>query len=88
MPGMVVERVVVGAAGEDDRARLAARRLRDHGHEIVFVGAHQSPQQLARTAVAEDAGRIVVDADTRAVEQITLACAELGAPDIVVEPVM
>ena len=54
--------IVVGATATTRRPD-GRPRLRDAGHEIVFVGGRQSPEQLARTAVAEDAVRIVVDAD-------------------------
>ena len=84
---MASERIVVGATGDDVRARTAARRLRDAGHEIVFVGGDQSPDQLARTAVAEDAERLVVDADPAGLARVVEACTRLEASDVVVEPV-
>ncbi|KQX74905.1 hypothetical protein [Aeromicrobium sp. Root472D3] len=83
---MTPHRIVVGAIGDDSGATAAARRLRDEGHEIVFVGGGQSPEQLARTAVAEDARRLVVDADTDGLELVRDACARLDATDIVIEP--
>lgn len=85
---MASDRIVVGATADDDRARSAARRLRDEGHEIVFVGGHQAPGQLARAAVAEDAVRIVVDATPSDVQRVVQACADLDAPDIEVVPVV
>ena len=85
---MASDRIVVGATADDVRARTVARRLRDAGHEIVFVGGDQSPDQLARTAVAEDARRLVVDADAASLERVREACAHFGAADIVVEPVV
>jgi methylmalonyl-CoA mutase C-terminal domain/subunit len=87
---MASERIVVGATDDDGRARVAARRLRDEGHEIVFVGGGQSPDQLARTAVAEDAVRLVVDTagDAALLARVGDACARLDAADIVVEPVV
>lgn len=83
MPGL---RIVVGATGDDTAARTSARSLRDAGHEVVFVGGHQSPEQLARTAVAEDAASIVVDADASERDRVSQACADLGASEIVVDP--
>jgi methylmalonyl-CoA mutase C-terminal domain/subunit len=85
---MASDRIVVGATADDVRARTVARRLRDAGHEIVFVGGDQSPDQLARTAVAEDAVRLVVDADPAGLGRVVEACARLDASDVVVEPVV
>ncbi|MCW2840072.1 MAG: hypothetical protein JWR55_1555 [Aeromicrobium sp.] len=82
---MPSERVVVGAAGDDEVSRGTARTLRDAGHEVVFVGGHQTPEHLARTAVAEDATRIVLHADDETAERLRDLCAELGAADIVIE---
>jgi methylmalonyl-CoA mutase C-terminal domain/subunit len=85
---MAADRIVVGAIADDSRARSAARTLRDAGHEVVFVGGGQTTEQLARTAVAEDAVRIVVDADAGALRGLLEACAALDAADIAVEPVV
>lgn len=81
------ERVVVGAVDDDVRARSAARRLRDAGREVVFVGGHQTVEQLARTAVAEDAAQIVVDAGPDDVRRLVEACDTHDAADIVVHSV-
>lgn len=54
----------------------------------MFVGGGQSPEHLARTAVAEDARRIAVDADITTLERIVEACAALGASDIAVGPLV
>lgn len=75
---MVRERIVVGATGDDSAARREARRLRDAGHEVVFVGGGQSAEQLVRAAVAEDATRLVVDADGAARQRIAALGGELG----------
>lgn len=83
---MASERIVVGAAADDAAARTTARELRDAGHEVVFVGGHQTAEQLVRTAMAEDASRLVVDADEATTERIRRLCAELGAGDIAVDP--
>jgi methylmalonyl-CoA mutase C-terminal domain/subunit len=82
--GMVTERIVVGATGAGDAARGVATTLRDAGHEVVFVGGRQTPEQLARTAVAEDAARIVVEADAETLQRIRDVCERLGAEDVVV----
>ncbi len=40
------------------------------------MGGQQSPAHLVRTAIAEDATRIVVDADRPTIERIVALCAE------------
>lgn len=79
---MVSQRIVVGAADDDTAARTTARELRDAGFEVVFVGGSQTAEQLVRTALAEDASRIVVDADQATVERIRDRCSELDADDV------
>lgn len=76
---MTRERIVVGASGDDAAARSTARRLRDAGHEVVFVGGEQTPVHLVRAAVAEDASRIVFDADPEAVASLRDLVSALGA---------
>jgi methylmalonyl-CoA mutase C-terminal domain/subunit len=83
---MVRQRVVLGSVGDDERARRAARRLRDQGQEVVYVGGGQTPEQLVRTLIAEDATGIVVDGDAETLARIAALCAELGAGDVVVTP--
>lgn len=85
---MAGERIVVGATGDDEGAREAARRLRDGGHEIVYVGGRQTPEQLVRAAIAEDAVQLVVDADDRTIVRVVQLCRELSAEDIRVERVV
>ena len=69
-----------------DHARRAAKHLRDEGHEVVYVGGEQTPEQLVRTLIAEDAASIVVDGDAESVARIVALCAELGAGDVNVMP--
>ncbi|KQV74047.1 hypothetical protein ASC61_02945 [Aeromicrobium sp. Root344] len=83
---MVRQRVVLGSVGDDGRASGAARRLRDEGQEIVYVGGHQTPEQLVHTAIAEDATVILVDGDAPALARIAELCVELGADDVLVTP--
>jgi methylmalonyl-CoA mutase C-terminal domain/subunit len=85
---MAADRIVVGSVGDDSASRMRARRLRDAGHEIVFVGGGQSPEQLASTAVAEDAVRVVVDADPSEVRRLEDVLRVMGADDVIVEPVV
>jgi methylmalonyl-CoA mutase C-terminal domain/subunit len=74
---MARNRIVVGAVEDDEAVRLVARRLRDEGHEVVFVGGHQTPEQLVATAVAEDAYLIVVDAEDDALAALSGLAATL-----------
>lgn len=75
---MVRDRIVVGSLGTGTYAAELARRLRDEGHEVVLVGGGQSAEQLVRTAVAEDATRIVVDGDDAGVARLRELCAAEG----------
>ncbi|KAA1397441.1 hypothetical protein [Aeromicrobium ginsengisoli] len=83
---MVRQRVVLGSTGDDERASGAARRLRDEGQEIVYVGGHQTPEQLVHAAIAEDAVALLVDADAQALARITELCIELGVAEVLVTP--
>ncbi len=54
-------RIVVGKPGLDGHDRgvkVVARALRDAGHEVVYTGLHQTPQQIVATALQEDADMI------------------------------
>ena len=54
-------RVVVakpGLDGHDRGAKIIARALRDAGHEVIYTGLHQTPEQIVETAIQEDADLI------------------------------
>jgi methylmalonyl-CoA mutase C-terminal domain/subunit len=54
-------RVVVakpGLDGHDRGAKTITRALRDHGFEVIYTGLHQSPEQIAETALVEDVDAI------------------------------
>ena len=54
-------RIVLGKPGLDghDRgAKIVARALRDAGHEVIYTGLHQTPEQIVETAIQEDADLI------------------------------
>jgi len=51
-------RIVVakpGLDGHDRGAKVIARALRDAGHEVIYTGLHQTPEQIVETALQEDA---------------------------------
>ena len=51
-------RVVVakpGLDGHDRGAKVIARTLRDAGFEVVYTGLHQTPEQIVRAVIQEDA---------------------------------
>jgi len=43
-----------GLDGHDRGAKTVARALRDHGFEVIYTGLHQTPEQIAETAMQED----------------------------------
>ena len=50
-------RVVIakpGLDGHDRGAKVIARALRDAGFEVIYTGLHQTPEQIAETALQED----------------------------------
>lgn len=54
-------KVVVAKAGLDghDRgAKVVSRALRDAGMEVIYMGLHNTPQQIVETVLQEDAGVI------------------------------
>ena len=47
-----------GLDGHDRGAKVVARALRDAGFEVVYTGLHQTPEQIAETAIQEDADAV------------------------------
>ena len=84
-------RIVVakpGLDGHDRGAKVVARALRDAGHEVIYTGLHQTPEQIVETAIQEDAdmiGRSVLSgAHMTLFRKIVDLLAERDASDIVV----
>ncbi|MCW2842872.1 MAG: cobalamin B12-binding protein [Nocardioides sp.] len=79
-------RVVVDGPGPDgaDPVRDAvARGLRDAGHEVIWTGLHQLPEQLVETALQEDADLVALPgADDDFVGRVVDRLAERDASDI------
>ncbi len=77
-----------GLDGHDRGAKVVARALRDAGFEVIYTGLHQTPEQIAETAVQEDADAVGLSCHSgahmtlfpRVVEQLR----ERGADEILV----
>ncbi|MCD6324286.1 MAG: cobalamin B12-binding domain-containing protein [Desulfurococcales archaeon] len=44
----------LGLDGHDRGAKVVARALRDAGFEVVYLGVHQSPEDVVEAAIQED----------------------------------
>lgn len=84
-------RVVVakpGLDGHDRGAKIIARALRDAGMEVIYTGLHQTPEQIAETAIQEDADAIGISilsgAHMTLVPKIVALLDEQGAGDVLV----
>ncbi len=84
-------RIVVakpGLDGHDRGAKVVARALRDAGHEVIYTGLHQTPEQIVETAIQEDADMIGLSvlsgAHMTLFRKIVDLLAERDASDIVV----
>ena len=84
-------RIVVakpGLDGHDRGAKIVARALRDAGHEVVYTGLHQTPEQIVETAIQEDADLIGLSvlsgAHMTLFRRLVELLAERDASDIVV----
>lgn len=82
-------RVVVakpGLDGHDRGAKIIARALRDAGMEVIYTGLHQTPEQIAETAIQEDADAIGISilsgAHMTLVPKIVELLEEQGVDDV------
>ncbi len=50
----------LGLDGHDRGAKVVARALRDAGFEVIYLGVHQSPEDVVEAAIEEDADVIGV----------------------------
>jgi isobutyryl-CoA mutase small subunit len=92
-PGAAVRRIRIvvgkpGLDGHDRGAKIVARALRDAGHEVVYTGLHQTPEQIVETAIQEDADLIGLSvlsgAHMTLFRRLVELLAERDASDIVV----
>jgi methylmalonyl-CoA mutase, C-terminal domain len=84
-------RIVVakpGLDGHDRGAKVIARALRDAGHEVIYTGLHQTPEQIVETAIQEDADviglSVLSGAHMTLFKKLLALLAERDAGDIVV----
>ncbi|NOY84111.1 MAG: cobalamin B12-binding domain-containing protein [Nitrospirae bacterium] len=48
----------IGLDGHDRGIKVVARALRDAGMEVVYLGLHNTPEQIVASAIQEDADAI------------------------------
>ena len=75
-----------GLDGHDRGAKVVARALRDAGMEVIYLGLHQTPEQIARAAVDEDVDvvglSVLSGAHMTLVPRVLELIRESGASDI------
>jgi methylmalonyl-CoA mutase C-terminal domain/subunit len=84
-------RVVVakpGLDGHDRGAKVVARALRDAGFEVIYTGLRQTPEQIAETAIQEDADAVGLSCHSGAhmtlFPKVVKELRERGATDVLV----
>jgi methylmalonyl-CoA mutase C-terminal domain/subunit len=84
-------RVIVakpGLDGHDRGAKVVARALRDAGFEVIYTGLHQTPEQIAETAIQEDADAVGLSCHSGAhmtlFPKVVRLLEERGAGDVLV----
>ena len=84
-------RIVVakpGLDGHDRGAKVVARALRDAGFEVICTGLHQTAEQIAETAIQEDADAVGLSSHSGAhmtlFPKVVTQLRERGAGDILV----
>ena len=84
-------RIVVakpGLDGHDRGAKIVARALRDAGYEVIYTGLHQTPEQIAETAIQEDADAVGLSCHSGAhmtlFPRVVQLLKDHGADDVVV----
>ena len=77
-----------GLDGHDRGAKIVARALRDAGYEVIYTGLHQTPEQIAETAIQEDADAVGLSCHSGAhmtlFPRVVNLLRERGADDVVV----
>jgi len=77
-----------GLDGHDRGAKVVARALRDAGFEVIYTGLHQTPEQIAETAIQEDADAVGLSIHSGAhmtlFPRVVRLLRDRGAGDVVV----
>ncbi len=77
-----------GLDGHDRGAKVVARALRDAGYEVIYTGLHQTPEQIAETAIQEDADAVGLSIHSGAhmtlFPRVVQLLRDRGAQDVVV----
>ena len=91
MPAAMPRRILIakpGLDGHDRGAKVISRALRDAGFEVIYSGLHQTPAQIAETAVQEDVDAVGLSSLSGAHKtlfpQVVEALVARGAGDVVV----
>lgn len=75
-----------GLDGHDRGAKVVARALRDAGMEVIYLGLHQTPEQIVQAAVDEDVDvvglSILSGAHMTVFPKVVQMLKERGASDI------
>ncbi|MEM0071751.1 MAG: cobalamin B12-binding domain-containing protein [Metallosphaera sp.] len=76
----------LGLDGHDRGAKVVARALKDAGMEVVYTGLRQTPEQIVRTAIQEDADVIGISilsgAHLELIPKIVEAMRKVGLNDV------
>ena len=77
-----------GLDGHDRGAKVVARALRDAGFEVIYTGLRQTPEQIAETAIQEDADAVGLSIHSGAhmtlFPKVVRLLREKGAGDVLV----
>jgi isobutyryl-CoA mutase small subunit len=77
-----------GLDGHDRGAKIVARALRDAGYEVIYTGLHQTPEQIAETAIQEDADAVGLSCHSGAhmtlFPRVVQLLRDHGADDVIV----
>ena len=77
-----------GLDGHDRGAKVVARALRDAGFEVIYTGLRQTPEQIAETAIQEDADAVGLSCHSGAhmtlFPRVVKLLREKGAGDVLV----